>query len=276
MFTGIGGLEDPTPRSARHQLPRRSPRLPERGVNDLRVVGVENEVGDSGRIIPVEHASPCFATIGALVYAALGARSEDVTLCADINNVWVGGIDAHSGDLPGIREADGRPRLAAIARAPHAISVRHIAANRILAGTDVDDVGVGFADSDCADGAAEILVGDRRPGHAAVRGLKDTSAGSSKVVLVGALARAGDGDGASTAERPDLAPLERGERGGIVGRRRHRRRRNGASRNRLTLGEGVERGEGSSRDYGADCYAKSALAHEMFSRDGESSVGARM
>ena len=76
-----------------------------------------------------------------------------------------------------------RPRLAAVRGLPHAVAVRDVAADARLAAADVDDVGVRRVDRDRADGAAEILVGHRRPGDAAVGGLEDAAAGRAHPVL---------------------------------------------------------------------------------------------
>ena len=68
---------------------------------------------------------------------------------------------------------------------------------------------------DGADGAAEVLVGHRRPGLAAVERLEDAAAGGAHVVLVRPRRRAGDGHGAAAAVRAELAPAEGVERRGV-------------------------------------------------------------
>src|SRR5207249_1232531 len=59
---------------------------------------------------------------------------------------------------------------------PDAVPGRDVAADGILAGADVHDVGVRLRDADRADGAAEVLVGHRRPRVASVRRLENAAA----------------------------------------------------------------------------------------------------
>src|SRR5450756_1922714 len=94
--------------------------------------------------------------------------------------------------------------------------MRHVAANRILAGADINDVGIRLAHADRADRAAEILVGDRCPGDSAVGRLEDSAPRRSEVVLIGTLARSGYRDRSSSPKRADLAPAQGGEGTGVV------------------------------------------------------------
>ena len=121
-------------------------------------------------------------------------------------------MDDDVGDLPRVAESHERPRLSAVGRLPHAVAVRDVAANRILAAADVDDVGRRRRDFDRADRPAEIFVGDRRPGLAGVDRLEDAAAGRAHPEFILARGVAGDGDRAAAAIRADLAPSQTGER----------------------------------------------------------------
>src|SRR6185369_3226201 len=88
-----------------------------------------------------------------------------------------------AGDLARLREAEGVPRLAGIGALEDAVAMRGITAQCVFAGADVDDVRIGRVDGDRADRAAEVFVGDRLPGVAAVGGLHDAAAGGARVVL---------------------------------------------------------------------------------------------
>src|SRR5258708_5632849 len=57
-------------------------------------------------------------------------------------------MDAHFSDIPGIRQSQVCPGLAAISRLVHAIAVRDIATDTRLAHTGIDHVGIRSRDGD--------------------------------------------------------------------------------------------------------------------------------
>src|SRR5439155_7819018 len=100
-------------------------------------------------------------------------------------------------DVLRLDESLKRPRLAAVGGLPHAVAMRDVAAQRILAAADVDDVRIRRRDLDGADRPAEIPVRDGSPGVAAVGALEHAAARRAEVVLVGTRRAAHDGDGAA-------------------------------------------------------------------------------
>src|SRR6266702_2017785 len=204
-------------------------RRPERRVDHVRVGRIEHQVSDSGRIAAKQHLVPRLAAVGRLVDAALGIGAVGVALRADVHDLGILEMHPHARDLLRLGEADERPGLAAVGGLPHAVAVRDVAADRVLAGADVDDVGVRLAHADRADGAAEVLVGHRQPSVAPVGALEHATAHRAEPVLVGPGRGARHRHAAAAAEDPDLAPVERGEdgrvvkRGGGLGRRGTRR-----------------------------------------------------
>ena len=60
----------------------------------------------------------------------------------DADDVRIRRVSAIS-EIWRVAESDERPRLAAVGGFEDAVAVRDVAANRILTGADVDDVGVG-------------------------------------------------------------------------------------------------------------------------------------
>src|SRR6266702_2017786 len=203
--------------------------LPERRVDHVRGGRLEHQVSDSGRIAAKQHLVPRLAAVGRLVDAALGIGAVGVALRADVHDLGILEMHPHARDLLRLGEADERPGLAAVGGLPHAVAVRDVAADRVLAGADVDDVGVRLAHADRADGAAEVLVGHRQPSVAPVGALEHATAHRAEPVLVGPGRGARHRHAAAAAEDPDLAPVERGEdgrvvkRGGGLGRRGTRR-----------------------------------------------------
>src|SRR2546426_3894446 len=75
-----------------------------------------------------------------------------------------------------------RPRLAAVRRAEQAVPRGHVAAQRLLAGPDVHDVGIRFGDGHRADRAgAELAVAQGPPRQAAVGRLPHAAARGAEV-----------------------------------------------------------------------------------------------
>src|SRR6266516_4204013 len=210
MFTTICRLENSAARSARHQLPGRPPRLPECRVNDFRIVGIEHQVSDAGGVVAVENLSPGLSAISRLVDTAIGARTKYVSLSSNVDNIGVRGMHADPRYLSRIRQANRRPGFPAVRAAPDAVTMRHVAAYRILAGSDVDDVGIGLTDSYSADGTAEVLVGYGCPGDSAIDGLEDTAASGPEIVFVRAFARPGDGNRSPATEGRQIRWCRRG------------------------------------------------------------------
>ena len=98
----------------------------------------------------------------------------------------------------------------------HTVAVGDLTADIGLAGSDIDDVGIGGRDGYGADGAdGNALVADGIPRAAGVLSLPQASAHRAHVERVGLAGVAGDGEGAATAHGADVAPAKtREERGG--------------------------------------------------------------
>ncbi len=217
MGAAVGGLVEATARTARGQHPRLADHLPERGVQHVGVGRVHRQVARAGRVVLEQHLGPGLAAVGRLVNPAFGVGPERVALGRHVRDVGLRGVDPYARDLARVREANGRPGLAGVGRFEHAVAVRHVAADGVLAGADVDHVGVGLTHPDRADGPAEVLIGDGQPGIAAVGGLEDAAAGRAHPVFVGAAGGSRDRNAAAAAEDADFAPVERGERERVEG-----------------------------------------------------------
>ena len=119
-------------------------------------------------------------------------------------------MDDYPGNLTRVFKANVRPSLAGVSRLIHAVAVtgRH-APNGCLAGSDVDNVVVGFGDrngTDCSH--TEIAVRDIVPGRTCIVRLPDTTARGAHVIgsIIAKNARY-RGDTAASP-RTDFAPLE--------------------------------------------------------------------
>ncbi len=187
----------------------RALRLPEGGVEDVRVVGVDRQVVAARAVTPMEHPLPGPTAVAGAEDAALRVASPGVAERRDVDDVGVAGVDDDVGDVAGVGEADVGPGAAAVGRLVDAVAVRDVRADRRLAGAGVDHVRGGLGDGERADrGGAEEAVRDVLPESAAAGRLPD-AAGAGAEVEGAALGRvAGDGDDAPAAVRPDAAPLE--------------------------------------------------------------------
>ena len=192
--------------------------LPERRVDHVRVVAVECDVDRPGALVPEEDALPCVATVGRLEDAALLAGDPVLPERRDVDNGWIGRVDADRGDAVRLGEPDVLPGRARVAAAVDAVARKDIAANARLAHPDEDEVGVGFGHRDRADrGGVDLEIGDGEPVFAAVGRLPEAAAGGAEVGFEGAADDAAGGDGAAAAVRAEVAPGVGGEEGGGEG-----------------------------------------------------------
>ena len=211
VLATVSGLEDSALRSARYQLPRRAVGMPDRGVNDVGIGWIENEIECARRIAAKENFPPALSAIGGLEDSALGVRTPNVSERGNVDDVRILWTDADASDLPGVSESDVLPRFACVSGFEDTVAVRDIPANGRFTGADVDDVGVGLAYGDRADRAAEVFVGDGCPRHSAVGGLEDSATGGAEVILHRTRSRAGDGNRPAASKGTDLPPAEPGE-----------------------------------------------------------------
>ena len=127
-----------------------------------------------------------------------------------INQVRIFWIHPHARNLPGIFEADVLPRLSRVHRFIHAVAIRHIAPNVILAGSHIDDVGIGFGNSDVTDrrGAEALPIGDWVPTESAVHRFPYSSYGAAEVINIRLGFNSCNRRHPSAPERADQTPLQ--------------------------------------------------------------------
>src|SRR5688500_3764832 len=186
-------------------------RLPESGVQHVRVVRIHDEIHDTGGVVPEQNALPGGPTIPGAIHPARRMRPEDVAEDADIDEIGVRRVHDDIANVFAVGESFQRPRAAAIRRLPHPIPMRDVAANRIFTAADVHDVRIGGSDADRADGASEIAVRYREPRLPTVSRLEDAAAGRSMVVLVRSRDASRDSDGPTAAVRTELSPAKSGK-----------------------------------------------------------------
>src|SRR5205823_35325 len=126
VLAAIGGLEDSALQSTRDQRPRPPISVPDGGVNNLRVCGIENRIEGARRIAAEQDLAPGFPAVGRLEYAALRIRPPHVAERRDVRNVGILRVNADSADLPCVSEAGELPRFAGVGGFENTVTVRHV------------------------------------------------------------------------------------------------------------------------------------------------------
>ena len=221
-------------------------RLPEPGVQHVGIGRVHGQVGRPGGVVAEEHLRPRLAAVLRAEDPALGVRPPHVPLRGHVHEVRIGRMHAHLRDLPRVVEPDVRPRLAAVGGLPHAVAVRHVAADREFTAAHVHHVGIRRGDADRADRAAEVAVAHRRPREPAVGALHDATARRAHPVLARTRDAAGHGDRTPAAIGADLAPADRAERARVEGCRQRGDGPRDGDRRRRRPGGGLDRASARS------------------------------
>ena len=192
--------------------------LPQRRVEDVRVVAVDRDVDRAGALVAEEDAGPGVAPVGGLEDAALLAGHPVFAERRDVDNGRIGRMNADLGYAVGLAEADVLPGRARVAAPVDPVARQDVAADARLAGADEDQVGVGFGHRHRTHRRrADLEVRDREPVVAPVGGLPQAAAGGAEVGFLRAADDAGGGDGAAAAVGPEVAPGVAGEERGVEG-----------------------------------------------------------
>src|SRR5881296_1196125 len=134
----VGGLEEPGAGPAARHVPRPAARLPDRGVQNARVIGVHRDIDGAGRVRAKQDLVPRAAPVFGAEHAPLGVGPERMAEHGDVHEVGVGWMHADCANLARIVETDVRPRFPSVRGLVDAVSRRHVAADRRLAGPDVN------------------------------------------------------------------------------------------------------------------------------------------
>src|SRR5579862_2817482 len=89
----------PAARAATREIPGLPARLPERGKNNLRVLGIETDIDRAGLLVLVQHLCPGFATVRRTEDTALRIRTEGMSQCGYQHDVRIVRIDDERADL---------------------------------------------------------------------------------------------------------------------------------------------------------------------------------
>ena len=182
--------------------------VPGTGVDDARVIGVEDEVGSARLIVNVEDFFPALAPVHAAEYAAHFVGFPEVAQSSYVQHVGVFGVDPNAGNVPGILQANAFPGRPCIGGFPKPSSGSDVVAQGLFAFPYVDDVGVALRHGHRTNGTAKVFVADVVPGLACILGAPDSPTNGTEVVQIGITAYASSSAGTPTAEGAELTPAE--------------------------------------------------------------------
>ena len=211
-LTTVDRLEHATTRTAGVQRPRGAIRIPERRIQNVRIVRIKNQIRNAHILIAIQDFLPALAAVRGLEHATLLVRPERMPQHANPDDVRIRRVNTHAVHMVlHVEERVASPRLASVLRHPDAVARGRITANITLAAAHPDDIRIRGRDRNGSNRTAEVLVRRRLPGGAAVGGLEDAATHRSHIVLVGPLIRAGHRDRPTAAERANLAPAHADE-----------------------------------------------------------------
>src|SRR6267143_6625808 len=129
----------------------------------------------------------------------------------DKDTVWIFRIDKYRGDLLGVAKVlHVRPGFTGVGGFMNSVAGGEVRALQSFAAADVNNVRIGWCDGESADGAGGLIVENRTPGVAEIRGFPDTAVDGGHVEHIGLVRHARDGHGAASAEWADAAPAHFG------------------------------------------------------------------
>src|SRR5476649_295491 len=130
----VGRLEQAAPGTGEVAvLPRPLPRLPQDGVDGLRIRRVEGHVDRTGILIAIEHFLKRHTAVGGAKDAALLVRSVRMSEHCDEEAIGIGRIDLDHRNLLTVAQPEVLPALSAVRRFVNAVTGREIGAMEALA-----------------------------------------------------------------------------------------------------------------------------------------------
>ena len=179
--------------------------------HDIGIVKRGLQIARAVVVLGLQDVGPGLAAIGGTVNSA--AVMTGIPEGGDNHQVVICGIDNNAVDLHRVLEADVLPCCAGIGRLPHPIAQ---AAPDGVAGSGINDIGIGRSDLDGADAIhAGLLIHDWQPGHAAAGGFPDAAQWRAGIKHAGIADDAGHRRDASAVERPNVPPFEAAIKAGI-------------------------------------------------------------
>ena len=205
--TTICRFPNATPRAAARASPCLDLDLPEPGVQNPGIGRVHYDVRRAGGIVHEEHALPALAAVHRAVDAALRLRAVRETERRRVHDLRIRRMHDDARDASRVLESRACPRLSRVGGLEHPPAGRDVAAREGFARARVDDVRIARRNGERADGRHRLRIEDRRPVHAAVRGLEQSTRRGPGVVRVDVARHASD-RGHAISFRSDVAVFQ--------------------------------------------------------------------
>ena len=184
-FAAVLGDVKTRARSAGFKIIGPAAELPHGRIELVRIHRIHLDVGGARRLIDIEKLFPGRAAVGGLVDAALLTVAPQGPQSRDIGDIRVGRMQGDTINAFGALKSHPGPGLAAVDGLVNAAADRGRVSGVSLAGADPDDIRAGLVDRHGADRSVVLIIEDRIPGQAAVRGLPDTTGGGPHIDRVG-------------------------------------------------------------------------------------------
>ena len=142
-----------------------------RGVEDVGVRRVDDDVGDAGVLADGEHRLPRLPAVSRLVKSAIAARRPKRPLRRNVDDIGVARIDDDLRDVLGLFQPDVLPALPAVDRFVNPVPHRHRALAVVLPRPNPDHERVMRIDRHAADGERLLIIEQRREADPRIRRL---------------------------------------------------------------------------------------------------------
>src|SRR5262249_39152104 len=134
-----------------------------RGVQDVRVARIHDEIRRAREGIYVQTLRPGAPAIDRLEHAALGIPLPEIADRGDIRDIGIGRMEDDAANRAGVVETEVRPRVAGVGRAVHAAAPRRALPIVLFTRARPDDAGVACEDCERAEAVVRLPVEDRLP-----------------------------------------------------------------------------------------------------------------
>ena len=193
-------------RLAAANLPRRNPRRPEIGINDLWIRRIEDQISRAGVFVLVENLLPTQPAVGRTKNAALRIRAIRMSDGRDKNAIRVARIDQNGRNLLRVAQAKMSPRLPAVGGFVNPLADRKIRPLKTLTAPHINHVRIRRRYGNGSNRARRLIIKKRRPRVAEVRRLPYPAVHRRHVKHICLLRHAGDRHRPPAPKRPNAPP----------------------------------------------------------------------
>ncbi len=177
--------------------------MPGAGIQNRRITRFHYELRGSGLVVDVQRAFPCFTAIRGFIHTAFFGGAKQVPHYRHPHDIGVARMHHDTDDMPAFFETGIFPAVASVVAAPHTSQTfGHIAPQRILPLSYVNNIFITGGHCHGTHAAAEILIADILPVAAAIRGFPDATTSGAEIKRVFIFIVPGYRSAAAAAKRP--------------------------------------------------------------------------